>query len=211
MSKINILLLITALGMAACSNQDEENCTPNPTTCNYLPTNDSSWWAYSVTNVFSNGDRILVGRDTLRSLGEMEVNGQTYIQYEGSLWFYSTTISTFLSRDSANYLVDDNGLIILPYLNYTDTFNHFYSNGNLVRFSKLITDTAPTAVPAGTFTTIDFRGVQFRQSNSYCTDSIGYYHHQFAENVGLVRSTYWFSSTGPCRYFERVLESYHIE
>ncbi len=211
MSKIKILLLFSILGMAACSNQDDENCTPNLITYNYLPANDSSWWAYAIYTVDTNGIRNLFARDTLRTLEETTLNGQTYMEYYGSLWLYTSPVSTFLMRDSANHLVYGDGTIVLPYLNFTDSFNRTYENGALVSFSQLIADTEPTTVPAGTFTTVDFRGSRFRQPTPFCADSIGYHPNQFAENVGLVRATYWYFSTGGCSYIERVLESYHIQ
>jgi hypothetical protein len=212
MNRVCILLFLAVITLAACSTDDDVNCDGNPQAMNYLPSNDSSWWAYSRFMVDVNGNRQLIGRDTLWSIGEIESNGETYSQFIGSLEPYSGGVHTiFLMRDSSYHLVDGSGNIILPYLNFTDSFNHFYEGGELIWFSQLIADTVPTVVPAGTFTTVDFRASHFRQPTGNCPDSIGYRHNQFAENVGLVRSTYWYSSQGGCSYIERALESYHIE
>lgn len=211
MNRVCIPLFLAVITLAACSTDDDMNCDGNPQAMSYLPSNDSSWWAYSVSRVDTSGNRLLIGRDTLRVIGEMESNGEVYTQYEGSLHVYSSNSPTFLVRDSANHLVDGYGNVILPYLNFTDSFNFANYGNNITSFAKLVADVEPTVTPAGTFTTIDFRGTFFVHPTNFCPDSVAFMHSQFAENVGLVRSTYWYSSHGGCVYFERLLESYHIE
>jgi hypothetical protein len=211
MNRVCILLFLAVMTLAACSTDDDANCDGNPQAMNYLPSNDSSWWAYSITRVDINGDRNLLGRDTLRVIGEIESDGEVYTQYVGSLLSYFNNPPEFLVRDSAHHFVDGNGTIILPYLNFTDSFNLMNYGDGITSFAKLVADAQPTIIPAGTFTTIDFRGTFFVHPTNFCPDTVGFMHSQFAENVGLVRSTYWYTSQGGCVYFERLLESYHIE
>jgi len=210
MNRVCILLFLAVTTLAACSPDDDVNCDGDPQSAIYLPANDSSWWAYSVSRVDTSGTRQLIGRDTLRVIGEMESDGEVYTQYVGSLLLYSNNPPEFLVRDSAHHLVYGNGDLMLPYLNFTDTFNVMNYGNDIIRFDKLVADVEPTVTPAGTFATIDFRGTVFTPL-AVCSDGVAYMHSQFAENVGLVRSTYWYSSQGGCIYYERLLESYHIE
>jgi hypothetical protein len=195
----------------SCS--DCEELTPDETlsAIEYMPHSVGSWWAYSIHRrdpVF--GD-VFLGRDTLRVVGQFTENGNDHIQFEGSMLMYNSGIQTFSVWDSAGFVVNDNGTIILPNMNFVDTFNHFYSNGELVRFWKLIADSVNTVVPAGSFQTVDFRGHQFREPIGNCVDTVGLMHSQFAHGVGLVRATYWYSAQGGCVFQERELEAYHLE
>jgi len=177
----------------------------------YMPMTVGSWWAYSIHRRDPIAGDMLLGRDTLRVVGEFEQNGIIYAQLEGSMLLLQNSPQPFGLRDSLGFLVNDNGRIVLPELNFTDTFNHFFYEGELVLFWQLFEDTEMTVVPAGSFQTIDFRGHQFREPIGHCVDTIGLMHSQFAHGIGLVRATYWYSSQGGCAYQERELEAYHIE
>jgi hypothetical protein len=205
------ILLIAIVTLSTSCSEDPLTTENDSSLLAYMPLTEGSWWAYSVNKRDSISGDILLDRDTLRVTGVFEQGGNTYTQLEGSLLLSVNSIQSFGLRDSAGFLVDHNGRIVLPELNFTDTFNHFFWEGELVRFWQLFEDENPTVVPAGSFHTMDFRGHQFREPIGYCTDTIGVMHSQFAHGVGLVRATYWYSAQGGCVYQERELEAYHIE
>lgn len=209
--RILIALLIAMAFFNACSDPDDEPETTLSATA-YMPMTTGSWWVYVVTkrdSVTGGGD-IFIGRDTLRVTGTFDANGHSYAQLEGSMGVLSSGNQLFGLRDSSGFLVNEQGIIVLPELNNTDTLNESYYAG-LQRFYILTEDDVPTVVPAGTYETVNFQGVVFREPVGLCPDSIGLLNNQFAYGIGLVRATYWYSATGACVYFERALESYHLE
>lgn len=105
----------------------------------------------------------------------------------------STETHVFELRDSAGFILNEMGMIILPMLNYSDTLNRLYENGNLTRFCLLTHDQVSTQVPAGAFQTVDFKGHIYRDPLPNCPGNIGCQHNRFAEGIGLVRATYWYS------------------
>jgi len=189
------LFLATVL-FHACSDCEEPIPNETLSAIEYMPMTAGSWWAYSIHKRDPFMGDLLLGRDTLRVVGEFEQNGTIYAQLEGSMLLFQNSVQSFGLRDSLGFLVNDNGRIVLPELNFTDTFNHFFYEGELVRFWQLFEDAEMTVVPAGSFQTIDFRGHQFRELVGHCVDTIGLMHSQFAHGVGLVRATYWYSAQG---------------
>ena len=117
-------------------------------------------------------------------------------------------------RDSSNYLINSNSVVLLPYLNFTDTLNRVGPEGGISRerYQKLYQDAEPLTINVGTFSTIDFRNEVVFENTSPCGTDMAFMHQQFADNVGMVRATYWYASSYGCNlYVERQLEAYHIE
>lgn len=173
-----------------------------------------SWWAYVNIRNQAGEAPLVLNQDTLWALGDTTVNGENYMRFHGRLEGYASR-TYFALRDSAFHLVRENGHVVLPYHNFTDTFN-YGSDEQLgtYAFKMMVQDTAPTVVPAGTFATVDFRMEMGRgiDAQQICVDHpIGYAHSKFSEGVGFVLSSYWYSANGPCVTFSRELEAYHIE
>lgn len=205
------ILLIAIMTLSTSCSEDPLTTDNDSSLLAYMPLTEGSWWAYSVHRRDPVIGDALLARDTLRVIGSFEQNGNTYTQFEGSMLLFYNSPQYFGLRDSSGFLVNHNGRIALPELNFTDTFNHFFDDGELVRFWMLFEEADATVVSAGSFQTMDFRGHQFREPIGQCTDTIGLMHSQFAHGVGLVRATYWYSVQGGCAYQERELEAYHIE
>jgi|GEM_PF-1898890 len=206
---LSAVVLFAAVGCKKnCDDTPEEQLGKT-----YLSTKEGSWWAYAIYNHDRFGEVTLWKRDTLRVLGDTVIDGNTFAYYEGSLLFpYNSIPGRFGLRDSAFNLIDNRSHLILPYLNFTDTFDLDTSSSALTRFKKLYQDLEPTQVPSGIYETIDYQWITQFQDSTRCGTYSGIFHQQFAENVGVIRATYWYSATFGCdSYTERVLESFHIE
>lgn len=213
MKQITISLAVIALFAMGCKKESDDPIVTPTLTKNYLPSTPGSWWAYVYYLHDGNGNTSVFARDTLRVTGELTQNGNTYAQYEGSLWFWTNTAPpSFGIRDSSYCLVNERGNMILPYLNFTDTFNRVEEQEPFVHYQTLDETLVEAQVPAGTFQTLDFKRIVEFPDTTSCNTTYGVQHQQFAENVGLVRTTYWYASTFGCgQYTERQLEAYHLE
>jgi len=180
----------------------------------YMPMTAGSWWAYVNIWRVEGEPPSVVGRDTIRVIGDTVINGEVYAGFTGKLTYHES-LGFFAVRDSSFHLVRDNGYLLLPYHNFTDTFDYDENEQlQIYGFRKLFEDSVITEVPAGQFQTIDFRKQIFRGTvgEQFCTDHpVGYWHFQFSEGIGLVRSTSWYTTSGPCYTVSKELEAYHIE
>ncbi len=211
---VTVLLLSIALGASSCSDCEAPDPHDHLSAMNYLPMTAGSWWAYVNARNSSGEAPVVLSRDTLWAVGDTVINGETYARFYGRLAGYSS-VSHFAIRDSSFHLIRENGHLILPYHNFTDTFNYSADQQlNTYVFSRMFHDTVPTVVPAGMFQAVDFRMEIGRGSyvQQFCAQHpVGYSHSKWSEGVGMLLSTYWYSATGPCVFFSRELEDYHIE
>lgn len=206
-------LILAAMVLLAVSSCKKDNPEEEPQTYQYLPAKAGSWWAYVLIQHDGQGGSSVMSRDTLHALGTTIIDGETFNTFMGSLLVPTSNSQPWYVRDSSNYLINDHGFVILPYLNFTDTFNRVGPELNLrERYQKLYQDPGPLTINAGTFNTIDFRTEVVFEQTSPCGTDMGFSHQQFTDNVGMVRATYWYASTYGCnQYVERKLEAYHIE
>ena len=203
-----IIILVSVIGCKKDCPETPQQQLPK----SYLSTTEGSWWAYAIYYYGHDGTASLLNRDTLRVLGDTTINEYTYTQYKGSLQgFYSGGDPRFRLRDSAFYLINDYSRIILPYLNFTDTFFWDEPVFPLTHYRMLVSSPEPVQTPAGTFETIDYQFITLFPDTTPCGTTYGIFHQQFAEHVGVVRATTWYTASYGCGpYTERVLESYHI-
>lgn len=206
-------LFLASVLFHSCSDCEEPTPHETLSPIEYMPMTAGSWWAYVNIRNQAGEAPLVLNRDTLWALGDTTVNGENYMRFHGRLEGYASR-TYFALRDSAFHLVRENGHVVLPYHNFTDTFN-YGSDEQLgtYAFKMMVQDTAPTVVPAGTFATVDFRMEMGRgiDAQQICVDHpIGYAHSKFSEGVGFVLSSYWYSANGPCVTFSRELEAYNI-
>ncbi len=210
-----IPLILAAMVLLAVSSCKKEEPQEEPQTYQYLPAKSGSWWAYVLIQHDGQGGSSVMSRDTLRALGTTTIDGETFNTFQGSLFTpYTPNTPDWYVRDSSNYLINSNSVVVLPYLNFTDTFNRVGPEGGVSRerYQKLYQDPGPLTINAGTFSTIDFRNEVVFENTSPCGTDMAFMHQQFTDNVGMVRATYWYASSYGCNlYVERQLEAYHIE
>jgi len=202
--KNTALLILVIISFASC----QENEVPTPTSAQYISWTVGDWWVYEwATYYYNTGDTIIRSLDTTYALADTMINGETYRTLSHGIYpWHSEKLHV---RDSSGYIVDVNGRLVYSYVNFTDTFeNYLAPTGGW--FTQMFVDTVPTSVPAGTFSTINYRTTA-RHFTVACGDSIFYSDRQFAEDVGMVRMSYHYSAPGPCIDNVRILTDYHIQ
>lgn len=207
-------LFFTSVLLCSCSDCDAPIPHETLSTIDYLPMTRGSWWAYVNKRHQIGESPVVLSRDTLWALGDTLISGNTYALFHGRLEGYGAN-GIFAIRDSVFHIVRANGQLVLPYHNFTDTFAYGADTSmGTYFFQRMVQDTVLTVVPAGAFASVDFiseigRGIA---AQSICVEfPVGYCHFKFSAGVGMLLSTYWYSAPGPCIYFSRELEAFHIE
>jgi hypothetical protein len=212
-------IFVIVLSSACKKEKDEipsETPTPTPTTYeNYTNLKVGNYWIYQEYSVDSLGngsatsffDSCYVEKDTI-------VNGNTYhkmVKLSSGGW---PEIETLLLRDSLSYTVNQKGKVYFSSADFTSVFNRNYmmastSDTLCVYSSKMINLLENTNVPAGVFSTLEFR-TTYKMFPPYTYG--GTYRHlhlRYAKNIGLITETMLFFVSSPM-YNERRLVRYHL-
>lgn len=192
---------------ASCKKEELiSELTPAPSA--YLSWTPGDWWVYEWFNYdHHSGDTVVRSLDTTFALADTVINGETFRALSRGM--YPWQEGRFYMRDSAGYVVDNDGGIIFSYVNFTDTLeNHLDSLGGW--FAQMVVDSVPTVVPAGAFNTINYQ-FKHRYHIVACGDSVYYSDRQFALGVGLVKASYHYAAPGPCAGEVGHLVDYYVQ
>jgi hypothetical protein len=169
-----------------------------------------SYWIYQHYKIYSDGtDSAYNVTDSVYISGTKVINGKKYYKFETEGWIPSVAYT----RDSLGNIVDTNGRIYMSEVNFTDTIISYTDtliNGNpIYHFARIMYDNNSSInVPVATFEhCLEARNyvklyIPTSGSNPYSD------HYYYAKNVGLVQSSYQFSSSG--QKWERRLLRYYI-
>lgn len=208
MKKALFVFAVVAL-IASCKKDKSipyDNDTPPPQNTNFTPMTIGSYWVYEYSSTDTNNITTINGTDTVRVVQDSIINGNTYRMFKGNL-SYACSTCYFFRRDSSGYLVNQNGRIMFSATNFTDTLYIDTTQPLLYTANyKMIADTSIT-VPAGTFSTYDYRGhVYITNPNPIPNPRIT--GNFYANSIGIVKSRYVF--VGGTDYLEAKLLSYYI-
>ena len=202
--RLSLLALLCATTLLSCKKDDEgQNPNPQPepvitTYDNYSALKVGNYWIYEYFDVDSMGnatsknlfDSCYVKNDTI-------INGNTYYRLvQPSAYFSDPTIypQSRLLRDSLHYIVGSRGGIQFSSQDFSTVFASRYQIEMQNDTLGLITvkmEPSPTTVtvPAGTFSTLNFRRTFNLYPNWSGPRNYGYEHSRYAKDVGLVVQT----------------------
>ncbi|MBN2746174.1 MAG: hypothetical protein JXR34_05560 [Bacteroidales bacterium] len=219
--RILFALALTIALFTSCkkdNNDDTNQETPNPVTKNYFPLKIGNYWVYEQYKIDTLGvatstnqiDSVIITRDTV-------INNNTYFVMEGRNYPFNggNWGIVEISRDSSGYLVNPDGFILLAPNRIGDTLAtrvQLYGGNDtmFILYGYMEQPTTPVTVQAGTFDVIDFKvSTVYYQPLPPGTTNPRYSHNMFAENVGRVLTSYFFSSSS--NHFERRLIRYHVD
>ncbi len=180
----------------------------------YFPLSVGNYWIYDIYRINDTTgleEQLNIG-DTVRIIAEEIINNNTYYSFEQKQhWIsFSYEKDTIYLRDSSEYIVNLAGDIIFSSTDFNNILHQIdYSPATfLVEYS--VSDTVETrTVPSGTFECLNYKGrVQNTDPNNDKPDR--FMHNCYADNVGLVFQTIFYSSSYET-HFERRLSDYHLE
>lgn len=213
MKSLTLALLGATALFFACKKQPETLVYANYT--NLKPGN---YWVYDRYSLDTNGIYTPMGKsDSNYVEKDTQLNGQTYhklmVSNNGSAGGYSPL---FL-RDSLHYLVNAVGEIRFSSENFTDKLGETYIVAGfsaipdtIARISTAMTDDGQTTqTPAGAFPTKNFRETYTLWPKYTGYKNKRFLDHRYAENVGLVESTWGFFLADPSgKYIVQRLRKY---
>jgi len=204
-----ILALLTAI---ACKKDEINDDTPPDNTYipkGYMQMKVGSYWIYQHFKINPNGsDSAYSTTDSVFISGTKTINNNTYYKFEIEGW----TNSVMYYRDSLGNKVDTNGRIYMSEVSFNDTIlTHTNSMGGnpIFHLARIMYDSDSTIdVPAGVFNNCivakSYVKLYIPTSGSNPYADYDYY----AKNIGLVQSSYRWSSSG--QMWERRLLRYYI-
>jgi hypothetical protein len=220
MKLINALCIGSALlALGSCKKEKDEvpvppASQPQVTYDNYSNLKVGNYWIYQEFSVDSLGngpatsdfDSCYVEKDT-------SMNGKMYHKLVTESPAHFPYQEIILLRDSLSYTVNVQGMIRFSSTDFTSVFNHYYlmnpSDTTAEVSSVMINDPVSTIVPAGSFSTLDFRTTYNMHPPYAAAGHMRYMHARYAKNIGLVAETQRFFAGSP-NYTERRLVRYHL-
>ncbi|MFI5219584.1 MAG: hypothetical protein ACHQNT_08850 [Bacteroidia bacterium] len=214
--KTKYILIVPLFSLILGCKKENEVTTPPPVnppqvydTFNindYVKLDSGNFWVYEIHRTDSNGIDSLMGIDTARVTGNVQINGYNY--HEVIHYFLSATALYY--RDSANCIINPGGDILLS-TNFNDTIGYGNFSGIYESYSISLNLPSIVTVPAGVFdsvltTRIDYYFVP-PLDTSY--NPRQYYTH-FAKNIGLIKFTYSYGAQ-PFNIYDKRLVSYFVQ
>ncbi len=178
---------------------------------NYFPMTIGSYWVYDWYIVDSSGNSTFLNiTDSISIVGDTLIGTDTFAIGVGG-WFGGAPTRGY-SRDSSGYLIDTSGRIYSSANNYIDTLYTWYpTSGTTMGYCKMIDIGEMVTVPAGTFRTINAAYVVVNLVGNWgCIGIYDIHDKQYAENIGIVRTSFQNTPDPQCRVFEGRLRTYHI-
>jgi hypothetical protein len=191
MKKSVLFIGIIIFFLISCRKDDTQPVTTNPnqeTVSDYFPLKEGNYWVYKRTLVDSSGtillntydnDSIIVKNDTL-------INNKIYHQIFEYSFSNSTFAYIYFYRDSANFIVNQNGTIILsikpgfvykrPLIADTSLYINYY----------FVNQTTNITLTSGIFNCVDFKGEFYSKSDNFTTAKL--IHNYYYKNIGSIKS-----------------------
>jgi len=207
-SFIGVLLLF----LSSCKKEDPI-CPPTPP--NYMPLDIGNYWVYETFRVDTNGTELMLNfHDSMVVTGDTIINNETYAKIEGTYGPFHRQwgIVGILKYEDGN-LTTPNGDTVFAANDFTKIFREQYeiigNNDTLYHRSfRMFDHNYDVTVPAGTFPILDFMGTYTYFQNIPGVPNPRLVHNYYAENVGKVKSTYFYMSSPSI--FEIRLMDYHV-
>jgi hypothetical protein len=196
--------LIAILFTSACKKQEEITIDKGGL-ASFTPMSVGSYWIYDVSNVDSTGQATFISYDSTYIVSDTILNGNTYFVYNSS----SSPFFIQMLRDSAMYLVDENGQKFFHPENFVDTLYKNVIpgfNNDTINFTYRLMrkPNKPTLCIAGTFNTLDAEVTRYLPFFNLTSKS----HYHYTPGIGLVLRQD-FPIFGNVRTYNLV--RYHIE
>ena len=216
MKNLTLALLGVLASLWACKKEQA-----GPAFDNYFQLETGNYWIYDQYSLDTNGVYTLLGKtDSNYVEKDTLIRGETYfklmeVNAEGPP---NTYIPKYL-RDSLHYVVDWQGRILFSSENISDTLDarHFvayYPPAGLADttafiFAQMQPGDETVQVPAGTFTTKNYRETYQMWPKYSQSGALRFLDHRYAKEVGLVEETlYFYINDASKRYFVRRLKAY---
>ena len=203
MKRIIFLILILAIGFSSCKKDDpnpEPDPIPQDSVLDYFPLSVGNYWVYERSNCDSTWtDCHTLKNDTIRITKDTLISNQKYFKIESTnpLNYY---VPSFL-RDSLDYIVNNNGEIIMSHTDFDTKFGEKYivSQDTIYHwYVQMQEEYFDIQVPAGTFNCLEKRLSFFRHQENfehefnthvYYAKGIGpvYYNWMYASNTAGIK------------------------
>lgn len=210
--RATIILIATALTLAAC-NKDEEAPAPPPPAGGsgisaYSNLAIGNYWVYAIVQYDSLGNESPTSyTDSVTVVGDSVVNGNTFYIVQGTRPLHSpgnAQIIRSLQRDSADCIVSVSGSVIFSLSGLGSVLHQAVIPPSGTLTWSTLPDQVQHTVPAGTFTCYDTRGVALYPGLPQRT-----MHVLRGEGVGLVEESTVFLVPGSG--FKKKLVSYSVQ
>lgn len=210
MRNVFLLGIIAIILISSCKKEEETIEQPVTKSIDYTPMTIGNYWVYENYSIDSLGnettltqiDSVIIDRDTI-------IGGETYFIFEGTSY---PTIQDWgivnILRDSADYLVKENGQILFSSSNFLDILSEkveIYNTDTLYTLQyQMETVSGSISVPVGTFDDIfNYKGVLFRYIPTNANNP-QYLNNYYAPDVGKIVET-WSYLSNPTIYQRRLI------
>jgi hypothetical protein len=211
MKKSILIIGIGLIFFTSCRKENSTSTTPVTTqesVLDYFPLKDGNYWVYKQSQFDSSGnalphiytnDSIVVKNDTL-------INNMTYHKVVEYNFLGLADPDNDYLRDSANFIVNDKGVIIFS-VNPGFVRMQLLSSDTIAYINySFIAQTTNITVPLGAYSCVDFKGEIFRKIDNYSIAHLS--HNYYCKKIGSIKKiNLWVTS------LERVdleLISYHV-
>lgn len=208
-------LFIATLSILLFNSCSKDLPIPEPQTIypNYTPMTVGSYWIYDWYNVDSNGNSVQIPglTDSVYIAGDTIVGTDTFAVRVGT-WYGTWPLREYW-RDSAGYLVNPWGGISFSATNFTDTLYISYVNTQMKKYRIMMDVGEIVTVPVGTFRTLNAAYVYEKIIGTWpsvCWPIYDIHDFQYAENVGMVRTSLQWLGNPACIVEEGRLRAYYI-
>ena len=210
MKKYFVFCISTSVLFAACS---KDLAIPEPQIIypNYTPMTVGSYWVYDWYVVDSAGNtQQHPHTDSVYIAGDTIIGTDTFAIRVGT-WFLGSPFRQYL-RNLNGDLVTPSGSIIFSATNFTDTLYISYINPNMKEYIIMMDIGEVVTLPIGTFSTVNAAHVWQRLNGIWdsCVGAYDIHDNQYAQNVGMVRTSWQFTGTSTCNVWEGRLRTYYI-
>jgi hypothetical protein len=215
------IVLLLILIFLSCKKENEnppDNTGPaNVTYPDYTVMKPGNYWIYQLFQVNEDGTEL-----ALNTFDSAYVEKDTTIE-DNSYHKYVVNGQSSFVRDSLSYLVRWGAaahVILFSSTDFNNTLRAYYhidqQTGIPDTFSynifKMTDSNMLVTTPAGQFRTCNFQERLYLYPNHrYQNDSLKYYDTRYAQHIGKVSETVYFSIYPPAVIVERRLIRYHLE
>lgn len=191
--KNTLFMFLAALTLLASCKKDDSD--PEQTK-DYVQLKTGNYWIYRISYIDTLGVESLTNTyDSIYISGDTTINGNVYAKKNHTAMPFP---AEYL-RDSSNYLVSSLGTKMFSPVNFSDTLKKGYyaipQNDTLFFYFYKMTDKdLSVTVPAGTFTTMNWKGIYIPTKAMSYTEPLdnNYY---YSKNIGLVQYNTTFAMT----------------
>ena len=212
-----IMVSVCLIISMACRKKDDDSGSDETVTktASYSPLAIGNYWIYGHYKIDTLGnEELLEYQDSIAVTKDTIINGETYYILEGTNKPWSADWNRIgVYRYSSGSLLTTTGIVIFS---ETDFDNVLFRDTNRVggeilftSFYQMIADQEPTKVPAGTFSTLNYRGTLMFTDKIKTTKKERILNNQYARGVGKVKQNYFFA--GDAGQFEKKLLRYRIQ